>query len=299
MRMIAVIGRNGQLGWELVRQAESLGLKMGAFGSADIDITRPESIAGRLAAGEDVRLVINAAAYTAVDRAEEEKERAFEVNRDGPANLADFCAAAGIPLIHISTDYVFDGSKPGALREDDPVSPLGIYGQSKAAGEAEVRRKSPRHLIVRTAWLYGVHGQNFVKTMLRLRREKKTVRVVDDQIGCPTYAADLAAAILLMADRILAGKKTRWGTYHYCGAGAVTWCGFASAIFEIAARYEPCGGAEVIPITSAQYPTPVKRPANSVLDCSEIEKHFGIQPRPWTDSLADMINTLYLSPGES
>ena len=292
--MIAIVGSNGQLGWELVRQGNTLGRKMLALGSADIDVTRSESIAGCLKAGS-VQLVINAAAYTAVDLAETEKKRAFEVNRDGPANLAGFCARAGIPLIHVSTDYVFDGSKADAYREDDPVAPIGVYGQSKAAGETEVRRISPRHLIVRTAWLYGVHGHNFVKTMLRLRREKKTIKVVDDQTGCPTYAADLARAILLMTDHILGGKKTCWGTYHYCGAGSVTWCGFAKAIFEIAAKHEAVDTPKVIPITSAEYPTPVKRPANSVLDCSKIENQFGIQPRPWIDSLTDMIDTLYLS----
>jgi dTDP-4-dehydrorhamnose reductase len=296
--MIAIIGSNGQLGWELVRQGGSLGLKMLALDLAEIDIARPESIAGCLEP-EAVQLVVNAAAYTAVDLAETEKECAFEVNRDGPANLAGFCAAAGIPLIHISTDYVFDGSKAGAYREDDPVSPTGAYGQSKAAGEVEVRRKSSEHLIVRTAWLYGVHGHNFVKTMLRLRRGKKTVRVIDDQTGCPTYAADLARAILLMADHILSGKKTRWGTYHYCGAGSVSWYGFARAIFEIAAKYETLEAAKIIPIPSAEYPTPAKRPANSILDCAKIEKQFGIQPRPWLNSLTDMIDALYLSSEKS
>jgi dTDP-4-dehydrorhamnose reductase len=292
--MIAIIGCNGQLGWELVRQGGSLGLKMLALDLAEIDITRPESIDGCLASGA-VKLVVNAAAYTAVDLAETEKKRAFEVNRDGPANLAAFCAQSGMPLVHISTDYVFDGSKAGPYREDDPVAPIGIYGQSKAAGEAEVRRKSPEHLIVRTAWLYGVHGHNFVKTMLRLRKEKKTIKVVDDQTGCPTYAADLARAILSLADHILAGKKTRWGTYHFCGAGAVTWCGFAKAIFGIIAKFDASAAAKVIPITSAEYPTPVKRPANSVLDCSKIEEQFGIRPRPWIDSLTDMIEALYRS----
>jgi dTDP-4-dehydrorhamnose reductase len=296
--MIAIVGRNGQLGWELVKQGDALGLEMLALGSADIDVTRSESIGGCLKAGA-VELVINAAAYTAVDRAETEKKRAFEVNRDGPANLAGFCARAGIPLVHVSTDYVFDGSKAGAYREDDPVAPIGVYGQSKAAGEIEVRRISPKHLIVRTAWLYGVHGHNFVKTMLRLRREKKTIKVVDDQTGCPTYAADLARAILSMTDHILGRKKTRWGTYHYCGAGSVTWCGFAKAIFEIAAKYEAADTPKVIPITSAEYPTPVKRPPNSVLDCSKIENQFGIQPRPWIDSLTDMIDALYAASGKS
>jgi dTDP-4-dehydrorhamnose reductase len=296
--MIAIIGRNGQLGWELVRQGGRHGLKMLAFGSADIDVARPESIAGCLQ-GRSVQLVINAAAFTAVDRAETEKKRAFAVNRDGPANLAGFCAQAGIPLIHISTDYVFDGSKAGAYREDDPVSPIGIYGQSKAAGEIEVRRTKTPHLIIRTAWLYGVRGHNFVKNMLRLGMEKKTVRVVDDQTGCPTYAADLADAILLMTDHILAGKQTRWGTYHYCGAGSVTWCGFAKAIFEIAGKYEAFAATRVIPITSAEYPTPVKRPVYSVLDCSKIKKQFGIRPRPWINSLTDMIDALYAASGNS
>jgi dTDP-4-dehydrorhamnose reductase len=296
--MIAIIGSNGQLGWELIRQGDRQGIKMLALGSTAIDVTRPESIAGCLQPGT-VQLVVNAAAYTAVDRAETEKKRAFEVNRDGPANLAGFCARTGIPLIHISTDYVFDGSKAGAYRENDPMSPIGIYGQSKAAGETEVRRINPEHLIVRTAWLYGVHGHNFVKTMLRLGREKKTIRVVDDQVGCPTYAADLGRAILLIADHILAGKKTRWGTYHYCGAGSATWCAFAKAIFEIAGKHEASLAAKVIPVTSAEYPTPVKRPANSVLDCSKIAKQFDIQPRPWITSLTDMIDALYASSGKS
>jgi dTDP-4-dehydrorhamnose reductase len=296
MRMIAVIGRNGQLGWELARQGNSRGLNMLALGSTDLDITRPEAFAACLQPGT-VQLVINAAAYTAVDLAEIEKQRAFEVNCDGPAHLAGFCARNAIPFIHISTDYVFDGSKTGAYREVDPVSPLGVYAQSKAAGEDEVRRNSPKHLIVRTAWLYGVHGQNFVKTMLRLRREQKTIKVVTDQTGCPTYAADLARAILLMADHILAGKKTNWGTYHYCGAGSITWYGFAKTVFEIAGQYETFTATKIIPITSAEYPTPVKRPANSVLDCSKVEKHFGIQPRPWLDSLTEMIDALYASTG--
>jgi len=292
MRMIAIIGCNGQLGWELVRQGGSLGLKVLALDLAEIDITRPESIAGCLAPGA-VRLVINAAAYTAVDLAETEKKRAFEVNRDGPANLAGFCAAAGIPLIHISTDYVFDGSKAGAYREDDPVAPIGVYGQSKAAGEAEVRRKSPQHLIVRTAWLYGVHGNNFVKTMLRLSRERKTIKVVDDQTGCPTYAADLARAILSMADHILAGKKTPWGTYHYCGKGMASWHGLAQEILSLAKQYASLRVKTIEAIRTAEYPTPAKRPFNSALDCSLVEKTFNIHPKPWRESLAQMINIMF------
>ena len=220
--MITIIGSNGQLGWELVRRAERRGYEALALDFPEIDIVKPASIKDQLSS-KNLSLVINAAAYTAVDRAESELDQAYAVNRDGPANLADFCEQAALPLIQVSTDYVFDGSKAGSYCEDDPVAPLGVYGQSKEAGEAEVRRRIQEHLIIRTAWLYGVHGHNFVKTMLRFGKERETMRVVDDQAGCPTYAADLANAILLMTDHILSGKKTPWGTYHYCGGGSTTW----------------------------------------------------------------------------
>jgi dTDP-4-dehydrorhamnose reductase len=291
--MIAIIGSNGQLGWELVRKAEHRGYEPLALDIPEIDITHAASIKDKLGS-KDLSLVINAAAYTAVDRAETEPEQAYAVNRLGPANLADFCEQTAIPLIHISTDYVFDGSKAGAYCEDDPVAPLGVYGQSKAAGESEVRRRIQEHLIIRTAWLYGVHGQNFVKTMLRFGKEREIMRVVGDQTGCPTYAADLANAIILMTDRILSGKKTPWGTYHYCGGGSTTWYGFAEAIFKMVEKYEAFSVREVIPITSDEYPTPVKRPTNSVLDCSKIQSNFGICPRPWVKSLTDMIDAVYI-----
>ena len=290
--MIAIIGSKGQLGWELVRRAEHRRYKALALDLPEIDIVQPASIKDNLSA-KNLSLVINAAAYTAVDQAESEPALACAVNRDGSANLADFCEQAGLPLIHISTDYVFDGSKAGSYCEGDPVAPLGVYGQSKEAGESEVRRRIQEHLIIRTAWLYGVHGHNFVKTMLRFGKEKESMRVVDDQTGCPTFAADLANAILLMTDHILSGKKTPWGTYHYCGGGSTTWCGFAKAIFEIAKKYDVFSVREVIPITTAEYPTPVKRPTNSVLDCSKIESNFGICQRPWIQSLTDMIDEVY------
>ena len=290
--MIAIIGSNGQLGWELVRRAERRGYEALALDLPEIDIVKPASINDHLSS-KNLSLVINAAAYTAVDRAESEIDQAYAVNRVGSANLADFCEQVALPLINVSTDYVFDGSKAGSYCEDDPVAPLGVYGQSKEAGEAEVRRRIQEHLIIRTAWLYGVHGHNFVKTMLRFGKERETMRVVDDQAGCPTYAVDLANAILLMTDHILSGKKTPWGTYHYCGGGSTTWCGFAKAIFKIAEKYEAISVREVIPITTDEYQTPVKRPTNSVLDCSKIERNFGIRTRPWIKSLTDMIDAVY------
>ena len=193
--MLAIIGSNGQLGWELVRQGERRGVQILALDFPEIDISDPVSI-DRGFGSAPIEFVINAAAYTAVDRAETEPQAAYAVNRDGPANLALKCRALDVPLIHVSTDYVFDGTKEGAYTETDEVAPLGIYGESKAAGEADVRKHLPRHFIVRTAWLCGVHGHNFVKTMLRMGREKEFLRVVNDQFGCPTFAADLAGAIL-------------------------------------------------------------------------------------------------------
>jgi dTDP-4-dehydrorhamnose reductase len=289
---IAIIGSNGQLGWELVRQGERGGLSILALDYPEIDISDPVSIDSRIDFSK-IDLIINAAAYTAVDRAESEPDKAFAVNRDGPANLARRCRNRGIPLIHVSTDYVFDGTKKGAYIEEDPVAPLGVYGESKAAGEAEVRKHLPRHIIVRTAWLCGVHGHNFVKTMLKLGRQRDTLRVVSDQFGCPTFAADLAEAILVMAKQAEIRKSVPWGTYHYCGRGETTWHAFAEAVFEIAGQYETFAVKRVVPISTAEYPTPVKRPVNSVLDCSKVENLFGIRPRPWRESLATMIKQLY------
>ena len=290
--MIAIIGSNGQLGWELVRRGESRGLQILALDYPEIDIGDPSSIDSRIESSE-IDFIINAAAYTAVDRAESEPETAFAVNREGPAHLADRCRKRGIPLIHVSTDYVFDGTKPDAYIEEDPVAPLGVYGQSKAAGEVEVRKRLPKHFILRTAWLAGVHGHNFVKTMLKLGREKDTLRVVSDQFGCPTIAADLAEAILELVRQAEKKQSVKWGTYHYCGAGMTTWYGFATAIFEIARQYEKFAVENVVPISTAEYPTPVKRPVNSVLDCTKIEKYFGVRSRPWRESLAAMIEQLY------
>jgi dTDP-4-dehydrorhamnose reductase len=290
--MIAIIGSNGQLGWELVKRARQSGIVVLALDYPEIDIRDPASIDGRIDFSK-IDLVINAAAYTAVDKAESEPEMAFAVNREGPANLADRCRDRRIPLIHVSTDYVFDGTKQGPYVEEDPIAPLGVYGKSKAAGEAVLRQRLPEHLIVRTAWLCGIHGHNFVKTILRLGRDRATLKVVSDQSGCPTFAADLADAILKMASQVEIGKLVPWGTYHYCGRGETTWHGFAEAIFEIAEQYETFTVKLVMPISTAEYPTPVRRPANSVLDCSKIERQLGIRSRPWKESLAEMIRRLY------
>ena len=290
--MIAIVGSNGQLGSELATRAQQLGLELLCADIPQIDIAARGSIDRKLGS-KTLSLVVNAAAYTAVDRAETEPEAAFAINQLGPAHLADFCVSKEVPLIHISTDYVFDGNKAGPYFESDPVCPLGVYARSKAAGEDEVRQRLARHLILRTAWLYGTQGHNFVKIMLSLGREKDRLQVVADQTGCPTYAGDLADAVLRIVVGITAGDCSHWGTYHYCGAGSTTWYDFATAIFEIAGRFEEFAVKDVAPITTAEYPTPAKRPPNSVLDCSKIERDFGIRPRPWKDSLAEMIAALY------
>jgi dTDP-4-dehydrorhamnose reductase len=238
-------------------------------------------------------MLINTAAYTEVDLAESEQDLAYAINQYGSANLADFSNQSAIPLIHLSTDYVFDGFKKEPYSENDAVEPLGIYGQSKEAGESEIRQRVKDHLIIRTAWLYGIHGNNFVKTMLNLGKERETIKVVDDQSGCPTYAADLADAILTICDQIRSGKKIKWGTYHYCGEGSTTWYEFAIEIFKYAYKYEQFKIKEVIPIATEHYPTPVKRPPNVKLDCSKIERNFGVIRRPWLISLSEMIESLY------
>jgi dTDP-4-dehydrorhamnose reductase len=289
---LLVIGANGQLGWEVCGRGEKKSFDIVPLDLPDFDVTEPSEV--KKAVGQaGVSLIINASAYTAVDTAESEPEVAFAVNRDGPAYLAISCDEIGIPLIHISTDYVFDGSKSDPYLETEPVSPLGIYGKSKAAGETEIRNTLKEHIIIRTAWLYGLHGNNFVKTMLRLGKEKEILSVVADQYGCPTYAADLADAILAIATKISERRNVTWGTYHYCGKGVTSWHGFAQAIFDLANHYDRFQVKEVMPITTSDYPTPAQRPVNSGMDCSLLTKNFGISLRPWQESLADMVHRYY------
>jgi dTDP-4-dehydrorhamnose reductase len=289
---LLVIGSKGQLGWELCRQAKERGHDLIPLDLPEFDITNKSAVFDEVSQSR-ADLVVNAAAYTAVDKAESEIDMAFAVNRDGPSYLASACAGVHIPLIHISTDYVFDGCKKGRYLETDPVAPIGVYGKSKAEGEADVRRWLKEHIIIRTSWLCGVHGNNFVKTMLSLGKEREELRVVDDQHGCPTFAADLAEAILTIVSLIEKGENISWGTYHYCGAGSTTWFGFASKIFEIAKTYDTFKLKNLIPISTSEYPTPAKRPLNSVMDCTLLEKCFLITPRAWDESLARMITLYY------
>ena len=291
---ILIIGANGQLGWELCRRGKIKGFEPVPLDLPEFDITDQSSVQHQVGQA-NASLVINASAYTAVDQAESEANLAFAVNRDGPAYLASSCAQAGIPFIHVSTDYVFDGSKRRPYTESDPVCPLGVYGKSKVAGEIRTRALLTEHVILRTAWLYGVHGNNFVKTMLRLGKERELLRVVSDQYGCPTYAGDLADAILKIAACIHASNSIAWGTYHYCGKGMTTWHGFAVKIFELAKKHISVKIKTMEAITTQDYPTPAKRPSYGVLDCALIQARFGIHPRPWQQSLKEAIDQI-LSP---
>ena len=287
---ILVTGGGGQVGTELTRRAAAWKSEVQALGRKDLDITQADAVRETLAAARPA-VVINAAAYTAVDKAEEDSEAAFAANRDAPGNIGRVCAALAIPLIHISTDYVFDGQKEGAYLADDPVSPLGVYGASKEAGERAVREAWSQHVIMRTSWVYAAHGGNFVRTMLRVGAERDTLRVVADQTGSPTFAGDIADAALAIAGKIAGQPKAPWGTYHYTARGHTTWHGFAEAIFDLA---ETTLGRRpaVEAITTSEYPTPARRPVNSVLDCAKIDANFSPPRRSWREGLAEVLDEL-------
>ena len=285
---ILLTGGEGQLGTELIAQAPRFGIHLVAPTLAQMDLTRPAAVDAAWDAARPAA-VINAAAYTAVDRAETEAELAFAINAAAPARIAARCSAENIPLVHISTDFVFDGCKREPYREEDPVAPLSVYGRSKAQGETAVRAALDRHVIVRTAWLYSAHGANFVKTVMRLVAVKDELRVVDDQVGSPTCAEDLAATVLAIAAR---GAGSPWGTYHYCGAGTTSWCGLARHVLDTMAARGRIRGYRLTPIATADYPTPARRPAYSVLDCRRIEDCFGVVRPPWQDGVEKTVDRL-------
>ena len=286
---ILVFGASGQIGREVCRAAWPPRYAILPLDRTAVDITKSAAVSAMLAR-ETPDLVINLAAYTAVDRAESEPEVAWAANCAGAAHIAGACDESATPLVHLSTDYVFDGRKTGPYREEDAVCPLGVYGRSKEAGERAVRAAVARHMILRTAWVFGAYGANFVKTMLRLAAERPVLRVVADQRGCPTAAADIAAALMVIAGHIERGEA-KWGTYHFVGVGAASWHSFAQAIFDQAApQLAAC--PQVEPIATEQYPTPARRPMNSVLDCRKIEEVFGISSPPWRTALATVIREL-------
>lgn len=289
---ILVCGASGQVGLELVGRAGAYGLEALGVTREQLDITDSHRVANLV---DQYRpgLIINAAAYTHVDNAEKQSEQAYAVNRDGVTNLAEAARQADIPLVHISTDYVFSGEADKPYRETDPVAPTGIYGASKLAGEVAIQAALVRHVIVRTSWVYGVHGNNFVKTMLRLGQQRDALSVVADQFGCPTQAGSLAKALLQLAQRYAHEGTLAWGLYHYSGTPHCSWFDFAEEIFRQAAiKGLLTKTPQVSAITTAQYPTPARRPAWSVLACTKFEQAFGIAPSDWHDDLGDVLDAL-------
>ncbi len=286
---ILVFGAEGQVGREVMALAKAQDIQIVGCSRTQADITDFSAVEAAISSVKP-HIVLNAAAYTAVDRAETELEAAYAANVVGAKVVARAAAAQHLPVIHISTDYVFDGTKIGAYLETDPIAPLGVYGATKAEGEARVREENPRHFILRTAWVYGRFGANFLKAILRLSREREELRVVADQYGCPTATQDLAEAILAI-DRASNGGFDTSGTYHFTGAGVTTWHGFASVISE--AQAQATGRRpKVTPISTADYPTLARRPTNSELDSHLFGAVFGYRARDWQTRTQETVEML-------
>lgn len=284
---IAVTGTTGQVARSLIeRAAQHPGVEIIPVGRPALDLLRPATVAPALAAARP-DLIVSAAAYTAVDKAEDDVNAAFGINRDGAGAVAVAAAQIAVPVIHISTDYVFAGTGIAAHREDDPVGPLQVYGGSKYEGEKAVAAANPRHLILRTAWVYSPFGRNFVRTMLDLATKRDEIAVVADQWGNPSSALDLAEGILRAAAAIQ-DRKVEWGVYHLAGTGEINWSGLARRIFEVS---RASGGpfADVRDITTAEYPTRARRPLNSRLDSGKFARTFGWTMPDWRDSVAAVV----------
>lgn len=283
---ILLIGGSGQVGSEIRSLAKIKNIECIAPSSSHLNITERTSVNSIIEENLPLDFIVNASAYTAVDKAEDEIELAFKINRDGPKYLAAACAKNKIPFLHISTDYVFDGNATSPYKENDPTHALGVYGKSKLEGEQAVRDCLAEHIILRTAWVYGAQGNNFVKTMLKLGRQRSELSIVNDQFGCPTAAVDIANTIVEIITQMETQANNRWGTYHYCSADSTHWANFAKGIFEQAKVVDPdYPTVNITPISSHEYPTKAARPNYSVLDCSKIEQNFKVIPPLWALSL--------------
>ena len=283
---VLVCGHNGQVAQALGHSLEGLGEVL-LRGRDQLDMADPEQLRQPL---RDLApdLIINAAAHTAVDQAESEPELAFAINAQAPRVLAEEAERLGVPLIHYSTDYVFDGRKAAPYSEDDAPHPLGVYGNSKLAGELAITEVGGQHLILRTSWVYSQSGRNFLLTMWRLLQERPQLKVVSDQIGAPTWAGTIAASTAALVQRWQGGQAGQWGTYHLTAQGETSWYGFAQAIGEqLKARGLPC--AELLPIPSSEYPTPAQRPLNSRLDCTRLARNWQVSQPHWQQALIDCL----------
>jgi len=285
MRLL-LIGGTGQVGSEILALTKENDIECISPSSSELNVTEQHFIEDFLTTNLPIDFIVNASAYTAVDKAEDDIELAFKINRDGPQYLAAACVQHKIPLLHISTDYVFDGSATTPYSEEMTIHPLGVYGASKAKGEQAIRDCLSEHIILRTAWVYGANGNNFVKTMLRLGKDRPQLSVVSDQMGCPTAAADIAKTIINIVEQMANKPDNRWGTYHYCSKGSTNWADFAKAIFtKVKAIDNDYPSVSVTPILTSEYPTKAARPAYSVLDCAKIKHNFDISSLEWSISL--------------
>lgn len=283
---ILITGKTGQLALELQKHLADLG-ELVVLGRDELDLSQPAQIRAQVRA-HSPDLIINAAAHTAVDQAESEPELAFAINATAPGILAEEAKALGIPLIHFSTDYVFDGRKPAPYTEEDPPHPLGVYGQSKLAGEQAIAATGAQHLTLRTSWVYSCHGKNFLLTMQRLLQERPELRVVADQVGAPTWAGTLAQSTRTLIQRWQAGEAGAWGTYHLTARGETSWFGFTQAIAQaLTAQGKVC--ATLHPIPASDYPTPAARPQNSRLDCSRLAREWHVTPPDWLSALHECL----------
>ncbi|MCW5772541.1 MAG: dTDP-4-dehydrorhamnose reductase [Rhodospirillaceae bacterium] len=285
---ILVFGRTGQLASALAARASAAPAPLTMLGREAADL-RDRGALRRIIAGRPWRAVINVAAYNAVDRAEDEAIEAHAVNADAPAAMAEACRAAGIPLLHVSTNYVFDGRGAAPYREDDPPAPQTAYGRSKLAGEDAVRAACPEHVILRTSWMFGTVGSNFPRIVLAAARQRPILEMVQDQFGDPTPASDLAGALLATAAALLSGRRDAFGTYHYSGAPGVSRIDFARAVLDaaVAAGFAP--RPRLVPVPMAQFPARARRPINSMLDCAKIARVFGLARPQWRAALPETV----------
>lgn len=285
---IILFGNKGQVGREIEELAIAKNVTVIGYDIDNIDITNLDQLFLKFAENNAADIVINAAAYTAVDKAEDEPEKAFAVNATGVKNLAIICKKYNLPLLHISTDYVFSGEKVFAYDEFDKANPLGVYGKSKLAGDEMLQQTWEKHVILRVSWVFGKYGNNFVKTILRLAKERESLNIVDDQYGCPTPASDIARVLLEMAIQIKNGNQ-KWGIYNYCGSPVTTWYDFAVKIIELAREKELLKLRELNKITTAEYPTKAVRPKNSELLVKKITEDYNIVQHEWVNYLREII----------
>ena len=286
---VLVLGRRGQLARALTRSSPQYpNLSLTFLGRSELDVADTSAL--RAAILEHTpNILVNATAYTAVDRAEDQPEAAFAINRDAVAVMGEAATKIGCPVIHVSTDYVFDGQGTRPYRPEDPTGPLSVYGASKLAGERALAAAQPQHVILRTSWLYAADGTNFMSTMLHLAESRDRILVVQDQLGCPTVADDLAEAILHICCHLSSGGDATWGVFHYCGEGTLSWHDFALAIFDEAARRD-LPVAEVAPTTTAAFGAKAPRPAYSILDCERLQHAYGVTQKSWRDGLCKVLD---------